>query len=784
MFKSYLTIAWRNLQRGKMYSVINIAGLAAGMSVALLIGLWTWDELSFDSYFENRQSLARVMVLQTHEGVTYAGGTVQMPLGDALRTGYPAEFKAVSLASGNRNMVVSVNDKRLNADGMWVQADFPSMFTLSMRAGSRGVLEDPSTVLISSSLATALFGDSDAVNQPIRIDNRFDLVVGGVYEDFPFNTTFYNTRALLPWDNQENALNSISDWMNHCGQLFVQLGDQASIAAVNGKIRSVPTSHITPWKEEAMLQTFDRLHLYNRFENGKEAGGRIDVVWLIAVIGIFVLLLACINFMNLATARSERRAREVGIRKSVGSYRSQIVGQFLTESILFAGLALTVSLAIAQLSLPLFNALADKHISVPWQNPTFWLIVTGFTLLTGIVSGSYPAFYLSAFRPVKVLKGVFRSGRFAALPRKVLVVTQFTVSVALVIGTAIVLQQIQHAKARPAGFTRDGLVTVWMNTPDLRMHADAIRHELLQEGLIHSMALSSMSPAHFSNNNGMEWRGKDPAQVVMFRNVGVTPDYGKTVGWKVREGRDFSADLPGDSSAMMVNEEAAKVMGFENPVGEVVRFRGKEYRIIGVTEDMLTQSPYEPAEPSFFITDDRMTVMVMRLSEAMPVRDALAGAGRIFRKYNPESPFDFQFVDQAFARKFSNEERISSLAALFAILAVLISCLGLFGLASFVAEQRTKEIGIRKVLGASVSNLWRMLSREFVALVAASCVIAIPVSALFMKGWLEQFQYRIELSWPVFALAALGAVTVTLVTVSFQAIRAAVANPVSSLRSE
>jgi predicted permease len=784
MYRSYLTIAWRNLLKGKMYSVINITGLAVGMSVALLIGLWTWDELSFNSYFENPQSLARVMVLQTHEGIAYAGGTVQMPLGDALRTGYAEEFKAVSLASGSRDMVVSANDKKLSADGMWVQPDFPAMFTLRMQTGKQGVLTDPSTTLISASLAKALFGNNDPLSQAIRIDNRFDLVVGGVYEDFPFNTTFYNTKVLLPWDNTENGLNTITEWMNHCGQLFVQLSDQASLAAVNEKIRSVPTPHIKPWKEEALLHTFDRLHLYGRFENGKEAGGRIDTVRLIALIGFFVLLLACINFMNLTTARSERRAKEVGIRKSVGSYRSQIMGQFFTESVLIAAIALAVCLVLTQFSLPSFNVLADKQLSISWQCPYFWLFVTAFTLLTGLVSGSYPAIYLSAFRPVKVLKGVFRSGRFAALPRKVLVVTQFTVSVALIIGTAIVFRQIEYARNRMAGFTRDGLITVWMNTPELRTHADAIRNELFQEGLIEDMALSSMSPAHFNNNNGMEWRGKDPSLVVMFRNVGVTPDYGKTVAWTVMEGRDFSRDLPGDSSAMIVNETAAKVMGFESPVGEIVRFRGKEYQIIGVTKDMLTQSPYEPTEASFFITNDWMAVMVMRLSEALPVHDALAGAERIFRKYNPASPFDFQFVNQSYARKYVNEERISSLATLFAVLAVFISCLGLFGLASFVAEQRTKEIGIRKVLGASVSTLWRMLSREFVALVVASCVIAIPLAAWFMKGWLEQFQYRIGLSWPVFALAALGAVTITLVTVSFQAIRAAAANPVSSLRSE
>lgn len=784
MYKSYLKIAWRNLLRTKGYSFINISGLAIGMTVALLIGLWVLDELSFNTYFKHRDRLAQVMVNQTYEGVIYTGTTVQVPLGDALRSQYGSDFKALSLTSWNNGFVLSLGEKKLSATGMWVQHEFPSMFSLNMLSGTGDALENPSAILISQSLAKSLFGDVDPINKPLRIDSKFDVVVGGVYEDFPYNTTFRQTQLLLSWDNEANWLNRETDWSNHSSQLFVQLSDEADLNVVSEKIKSVPTPHIAGWKEEAMLHPLSKIYLYNHFENGKAVGGRIQFVWLFGIVGLFVLLLAGINFMNLSTARSERRAKEVGIRKTIGSARPQIIGQFLSESVLLAFISLIISLVAVQTVLPSFNLLVDKRISVDWSDPVLWLVLLGFTLATGAIAGSYPAFYLSAFKPIKVLKGGIVDGRGATLPRKVLVVVQFTVSVALVIGTLVVFRQVQHVKDRIAGFSRDGLITVWISTDALRKNVDALKNELLENRLIESMALSSQSPAHFGNNNSMEWRGKDPGQVVFFRNVGVSPDFGKTVGWTVKSGRDFSADFPGDSSAMIINESAAKVMGFDDPLGEIVRFRGKEYTIVGVTEDMLTQSPFDPNEPAFFVTDDWMGVIVMRLTETRPVRETLEGIEAVFRKYNPESPFSYSFVDAEYARKYASEERVGKLAGLFAVLAVFISGLGLFGLASFVAERRTKEIVIRKVLGATVGNLWRMLSVEFVILTVISCFIAIPVTFVFMSRWLSQYQYRTTLSWEIFALAILGAIGITLATVSFQALRAALANPARSLRSE
>lgn len=628
MYKSYFKIGWRNLLRNKGYSFINIIGLASGMTVAILIGLWIWDELSFDSYFKNSDRLAQVMLNQTDKDETYTGGTIAMPLGDALRTRYPDDFKRLSLISRNSDHILIFGDKKLSAAGMWVQRDFPEMFTLKMVSGSREALKDPSTVLLSASVAKAIFGDAEPLHQAIRIDNKLDMNVGGVFEDLPMNTTFASTKLFLPWDNQENWMNLQTSWSNHCGELFVQLNDNADdFAEVGEKIRNVPTPYITEIKEEIMLHPLDKLHLYDEFENGKAIGGRIEFVWLFGVIGAFVLLLACINFMNLSTARSEKRAKEVGIRKTIGSIRGQLVWQFLCESIVVALLAFVFSLVMTQLSLPFFNMMSEKQMRIPWSSPGFWGLLLGFTFFTGIISGSYPAFYLSAFKPIKVLKGTFRAGRYATLPRKVLVVVQFTVSITLIISTVIVFRQIEHAKSRIPGYSREGLVTVGINTPDLDKHYDVVKNELHQAGVVDHVARSSYSPSHFGSNNSVEWQGKDSELVVYFRNVNVTSEFGKTLGWKIAEGRDFLADSPADSASVIFNQTAIKIMGMQNPLGERVKFRGKQYTVVGVTEDMVTQSPYRPIEPVMFFTDGWKGVILMRINVNAPIRESLTKNG-------------------------------------------------------------------------------------------------------------------------------------------------------------
>jgi ABC-type antimicrobial peptide transport system permease subunit len=783
MIKNYLKIAFRNLAKNKVSSFINITGLATGMAVALLVGLWIWDELSFNSNHENHSQLAQVMLSQTSMGETYTGETVAMPLGEALRNNHSGDFKYVSLTSWNNDHILAVGNNKLPGAGRWVQPDFPEMFTLSMIQGSRDALKDPSSILVAESFAKAIFGNDDPVNKTVKLDNKLDMKIGGVYEDLPRNSSFYNTKLLLPWDNNENWMNKQTDWDNHCGLLFVQLNDGADFNNITAKVKNIPTPHIKEVKEEIMLHPFAKLNLYTEFKNGKAVGGRIQFVWLFGIIGVFVLLLACINFMNLSTARSEKRAKEVGIRKAMGSLRGQLIGQFLSESIVFASLAFILALALVQLSLPFFNGLADKQMSIVWNSPLFWLLALGFTFFTGIVSGSYPAFYLSKFQPIKVLKGVFRAGRFASLPRKALVVVQFTVSITLIIGTIIVFRQIQYAKDRPAGYTRNGLISVPL-TNELFGRYDAVRNDLLQTGAVENMAESSQSASHFSNNNSIDWKGRDPELVVYFRNVNVTPDFGNTIGWTMKEGRDFSRDFPADSGSVILNETGAKITWLKNPVGEIIEFNGKTYTVIGIAKDMLTQSPYEPMQPSIFFCEGWMGVITIRIKPSVAIGKALAKIATVFKKYSPGNPFDYKFIDEEYAKKYSGEVRIGNLASFFAILAIFISCLGLFGLASFVAEQRNKEIGVRKVLGATVFNLWKMQSKEFVGLVMISCLIAIPVAWYFLNQWLQNYNYRTPISWWVFAAAGIGSLLITVLVVSFQAIKAAITNPVQSLRTE
>lgn len=790
MFRNYLKIAWRNLLNSKIYSLINIVGLATGMAVALLIGLWIWDEVSFDTYHQRYNRLAQAMVDVKLENEVYTGTTVSIPMGYALRDKYAADFEHVALVSHDAAHIIAAGDKKISQTGIWAQTAFPAMFTLKMTSGDAGALKDPSSVLLAQSVAKALFGEAEALNKTVRIDNRFDMKVAGVYEDLPYNTTLRDVKLLLPW---EKYVNDTEDWLkraqtqwdNHMCQLFVQLNDRADINKVNAKIKNVPTPHITFCTEEMQLHPMEKWHLHSEFENGQVVGGRIRVVRMIGIIGVFVLLLACINFMNLSTARSEKRSREVGIRKAIGSLRGQLIGQFLSESLIVAFLALILAVLLVQLSLPFFNTLSDKTMFIPWEYPLFWAMVLIFTGLTGLISGSYPAFYLSGFEPVRVLKGTFRTGRFATLPRKVLVVVQFTVCITLIIGTFIIYRQIQHGRNRPVGYTREGLITVDMNTPDIIGHYNAIRRDLLETGAVADMAQSNSAPTEVWSNNIVDWKGKPPGLVISPGTIAVSHDFGNTIGWTVIAGRDFSRNYASDTGKVILNESAVKMTGFKEPVGQVVRFFGEDHLVVGVVKDMVMESPYEPIRPVVFHLQPTWARMItLRIKPGMSMREGLAKIEPVFKKYNPGSPFVYKFTDDEYAKKFSDEERIGNLTSVFAVLAIFISCLGLFGLASFIAEQRTKEIGIRKVMGASVFNLWKMLSKDFVMLVVISCLIAIPLAWYFLHEWLQRYDYRTQLSWWIFGTAAAGALVMTLATVSYQAIKAAVMNPVKSLKAE
>jgi putative ABC transport system permease protein len=790
MLKNYIKIAWRNLLKNKVYSSINILGLALGMAVAMLIGLWIWDETTFDTYHENYKTVSQVKNTQVFSGHTTTQEAVAYPLAAEMRTKYPNDIKRLALTSWNETFGIKSGEKSLSSVGIWTQPDLPEMLSIKMLKGRRDALKDPSSTLIAQSLAQALFGNADPMNKTIRINNKADVKVAGVYEDLPHNTTFYDVKILNAWDKYveiESWLReSAAQWDNHSFRLYAQISSKSDFKNVNAKIEDIAVSHKVSGNDKIQLHPMAQWHLYNEFTDGKVTGGRIKFVWLFGIIGLFVLLLACINFMNLSTARSEKRAKEVGIRKSIGSLRYQIIAQFLSESLVMAMLAFVLSIVVVLLFLPLFNQLSNKQMELPWLNPLFWLSALFFTGVTGLISGSYPALYLSGFNPVKVLKGTFKAGRFAAMPRKVLVVIQFTVSITLIIGTIIVYKQIQFAKNRPVGYTREGLINVEINTPELAGHYDALRSDLLKTGAVENMAESSSRSTSVSSNQiGFDWKGKEPNSIPIFGTIAVTHDYGNTVGWTIQQGRDFSRSFATDSLGLLLNEAAAKFMGFKDPIGQIVKYNGKPLTVRGVVNNMVMESPYVPVQPTvFMLSYEWANNIIVKIKPGMPVRSALAKIEPVFKKISPENPFTYTFTDSEYAQKFNAEERIGNLATFFAVLAIVISSLGLFGLASFVAEQRTKEIGVRKVLGASVYNLWSMLSKDFVTLVIISCLIAVPVAWYFLNQWLQAYEYRTQISWWIFAISGFGALAITILTVSFQAIKAALANPVKSLRTE
>lgn len=807
MYKSYLKIAWRNLLRNKGYSFINIGGLAAGMTVAMFIGLWIYDELSFNKYHTNYDDIAQVWSCAIDpETQTIGGGqSIQYPVGTTLRNNYPQYFKHVLMSGWTNDCTLSAEDKKFNRKGIFIEGDAPEMLSLKMLKGSYESLKNPRSIILSKSTAESIFGSDDPMNKTLSIDSRMEVEVTGVYEDIPRNNRFSEIQFFSPWalwlSFNEWAQKKEADWDNRPFNIYVQLQPDITVEDANAAIKDLYTKNIPAdfFKTVAKYKPFVQLvpmstwHLYAEFKNGKPSEGRITYVWLFGAVGFFVLLLACINFINLSTARSEKRAREVGVRKTVGSGKWQLISQFLSESFMVVTLAFFLSVILVALLQSWFNELADKDIALPFGNPVFGIIAISFICVTGFIAGIYPAFYLSSFQPVKVLKGALHSGRLAALPRKVLVVVQFTVSVVLIIGTLVVYQQIQFARNRPIGYDRESLITLKMNDAGYRDKQEVLKTELLNTGVVSAVTASS-SPltAIWNITNGYQWEGKDPALDAEFAICNIAPDFGKTVGWQFVAGRDFSEDLATDfNESIIVNEAAVKYMGLQNPVGkefiDVDELGNKKWskRIIGVVKDMVMGSPYEPVRQTlYYYRENASWLLHIKINPTVSAGMALPKIESVFKKVIPSALFDYTFVDQDYARKFSQEERIGKLAGIFSVLAIFISCLGLFGLASFVAEQRTKEIGIRKIVGASVFNLWKMLSKDFVVLVIISCFVAVPIGYYLMSSWLQKYEYHTEISGWIFFMTFTGALVITLLTVSYQALKAAMMNPVKSLRSE
>lgn len=807
MIKNYVKIAWRSLISNKVSSLINIGGLAVGITIVLFNGLWVWDELSFNKYHTNYERIAQVITSGTDpEDGPFINNSLPYPLATALVKDYKDNFSHIIRASWVQEYILSAGEEIISRKGQFMDEGAPEVLSLKMKWGNRSGINDPYSIMLCESAAKALFKDVDPVGQTVTMNNKTQLKVTGVYEDLPLNSQFKDVKFLSAWklweiQNEWIQKRAINDWNNNFIKLYAEIKPGVDLATVNKNISHVVEENTQgmekfKWQVEkkitASLYPMSRWHLYPN--NVRTSGtSPLRMVWLIGIIGIFVLLLACINFMNLSTARSAKRARETGIRKALGSMRRQLIFQFYSESFLVVISSFVLACLLVIIFLPAFNHLAAEEMKMLWGNIYFWLISFGFIIITSVLAGSYPALYLSSFKPIRVLKGTYQAGRFAAIPRRALVVMQFTVSVALVICTLVIYRQVNFAKDRPVGYTREGLLMMEMKSADFKGKYDVLRASLLNTGMVSEMSESMGGVTEVvSSNDGFDWVGRNATKDESFGTLAITHEYGKTVGWQFVAGRDFSRNFAGDSSGVVMNEAAAKYIGLAQPVGETITWKWRDnapypYKVLGVIRDVVMESPYKPVKPTLFFVkalNGNVNWINVRVKPGVSMSKGLSKIEEVFKKVIPSAPFDYKFVDEVYAAKFMTEERFGTLVAFFSILAIFISCLGLFGLSSFTAEQRTKEIGVRKVLGASVLNIWYMLSKDFAVLVVISLLVAIPVAYYFMHNWLDNFAYRVTLSWWIFAIAGLGAMIITVLTISVQSIKAAFMNPVRSLRSD
>jgi len=788
MIKNFFKIAWRNLLRNKGFSFINISGLAIGMAAAVLITLWIQHELSYDQFHTNKDRIYEAWNRAEFSGKLQCWNTTPKILARTVEKDLPEVERAVRV-NWPRNALFSVGEKRLTVSGNMVDTGFLQMFSFPLVKGdAKTALNSGYSVVLTEKLAKKIFGSDDAMGKTIRMDNKEDFTVTGIVKDLPNNTRF-KFEYLTNWDYVIRSGEDDSIWGNNSTRTYVLLKPNAGIASANEKIKGIKVKYSKDedprW--EMFLYPASRWRLYSNFVNGKEDGGLIDFVKLFGIIALFILLIACINFMNLSTARSEKRAKEVGIRKVVGAQKQSLVGQFIGESVLLSFIAGVFALIIVQVSLPAFGQLTDKELSVNFGSLDFWFAAIGFVLFTGAVAGSYPAFFLSSFQPVKVLKGTFKAANALITPRKLLVVLQFTFAIILIICTSIVKQQIDHAQNRESGYEKNNLA-YHMLTGDLQKNFTLVKNELLNSGVATSVSKTSAPLTQgWSDSWGFQWDGKDPNDKTDFDRYTADEDLVKTAGLKLVKGRDFNLrEFPTDSTAMIINESALKVMKFKDPLGKIVKDGDKEWHIVGVINDFILQSPYYPTKPMIIegSGNNWFSTIHFKLNPANATADNLKKAAAIFKKYNPEYPFEYKFIDEEYSNKFKAEERTGTLAALFAGLTIFISCLGLFGLATYMAENRIKEIGVRKVLGASVSGITTLLSKDFLKLVMISFLIASPVAWYMMDKWLQDYPYHVNIQWQVFAIAGLLSFIISVVTVSYQAIKAAVSNPVRSLRTE
>ncbi len=784
MLRNYIKAAFRNLWKNKGYSFLNIGGLAIGIACAGLIFLWVENELTFNHYFNNRDNLYKVKDRQTYDGNTFTFDATPGPLAAGIKTEIPGIKNTARTTWGN-SVLFSLKDKPIYEDGLYVDPPFLTMFQLQFIQGNaQNAFTQLHSLVISETMANKFFGGGNIIGKTLRVDNKEDYAITGLFKDLPKNVSF-SFEWLANFKIYEDQNKWLQAWGSNGIRTFVETQPNADVNAINKKLYG----YIQTKQEAAArmsIYPMSRWRMYDSFENGKEVPGRIKYVKLFNVIAWIILIIACINFMNLSTARSEQRAKEVGVRKVMGAGKRKLIGQFIGESVFTSMFALLLAVGIMYISLPAFNLLVEKQLSVDIFNPLHIGSLLTIALICGLIAGSYPAFYLSSFNPIYVFKGIkIKSGGSAGIIRKSLVVIQFSISVILIISTIIIYLQIFHVKDRDLGYNKNNLLYMYMQGKMKNNYA-IIKNDLLASGFVQNTALSNSPILElYSNTGDFSWEGKDPSRSVLITIEGVSQEYMSTMGLHMKEGREFYPGSKIDSSSVIINETLAGIMNKKSLIGSVISGNGAKYTVVGVVKDFIYGDMYSPASPLMLLSDtSNSNILTVRLKAGTLLPATLAKMETIIKNDNPGYPFDYSFVDQDFGKLFKTETLIGQLAEVFSILAIFISCLGLFGLAAYTAEKRSKEIGIRKILGASVQGIAGLLSKDFLLLVCISCLIAFPIAWWMMHNWLDGYKYRIQISWWIFIGAGLLAIVIALITVSFQAIKAAVANPVISLRSE
>ncbi len=787
MIKNYLKTAWRNLLSNKMFSLINISGLALGMTCGLLIMLWIKNETQMDKFHANNKSLFRLMENQYYEGNISTFDATPGIIAENIVKDIP-EIQLASQILWEEEPLFTVGDKFFKEKGRYVQKDFLKMFSYKLVKGDPNtVLARPDAVVISKTLAEKYYGEQDPVGKLIKIDNDQNVIVTGILDEIP-KTSSLQFDFLMSYDIWFKKNDWAKEWGNNGPRCYVMLAPNASAEKVNAKIKNYIKTKEKGSNVELFLQNYGESYLYSDWDNGKQTGGRIEYVRIFSIVAIIILVIACINFMNLATARSLRRAREIGVRKVVGAGKSQLIAQFMGESLLVSFLAICLSLLVVALLLPSFNALTDKELQLDFSNPFFIFLVVGLTLVAGIVSGSYPALFMSSLKPIIVLKGILKFNAGATFFRKGLVVFQFALSIILILGMIVIYRQIDYIHNKDLGFAKEDLLYIPIEGA-LQKSFPTFKDELLRQPGIKFVSSSQSGPLEVgSSTQGVRWPGKDTTKLILFSANPITYDYIKTMGIQLKEGRDFDPSFSLDTSNYLVNEAALRKIGYKDPIGKELTMWGDKGTIVGVMKDYHHNSLHVPIEPLilrlFKKSWNSYWGNILVRTEKGKTKQAIASMEKTYRQFNPGFPFRYFFTDAEMLKNYKAEHTVSKLSKYFAFLAIFISCLGLFGLVTFTAQQRVKEIGIRKVLGASVAGIVRMLSKDFLKLVLIAAVIAFPVAWWAMNRWLGDFAYRIHIGWWVFVASGIAAMLIALLTVSFQAIKSAIASPVKSLRTE